>query len=142
MSHARQQIRDAIVTALTGAGLTTYSSRAYSSPSLPSVNVTNGPESVEIDTMTNGNQSRTFQINVDLMVEAASDVDDAADTQSVIVEKTVLTDSATLALVKWIELTSVEFELSGEGDKPILMASHTFDALYRVNESDPEVIIT
>lgn len=141
MSHARQQIRDAVVAALSGAGLTAYSSRAYSLPSTPSVNVTTESESIEIDTMASGNQSRLLSLNVSLAVSAASDVDDAADAQAIILEKAILTDSATLALVEWIELRDVEAELSGEGDKPILILSHTFEALYRVNESDPEVIL-
>lgn len=141
MAHARQQIRDAIVTALGAAGLTTYSSRAYSIASLPSVNVMNGPESIEIDTIGTGNQLRLFSIQVDLLVSAATDVDDAADAQAITLESAILTNAALLALVDWIELRDVDPELSGEGDKPILILSHTFEAQYRVNESDPEVIL-
>lgn len=141
MAHARQQIRDAIVAALGTAGLTAYSSRAYSIASLPSVNVTNGPESIEIDTIGTGDQLRLFSIQVDLLIEATTNVDDAADAQAVTLEKAVLTNAALLALVDWIELKDVDSELSGEGDKPILILSHTFDAQYRVNESDPEVIL-
>lgn len=139
MSHARQQIRDAVVTALTGAGLISYSSRAYSSDDLPSVNVTTPSESVEISTP--GKQERLLTLTVSLMAEAASDVDDATDAQSVIIEKTILTDSSLLALVKYIDLDGMESELSGEGDKPIIVMEHTFSALYRTSESDPEVII-
>lgn len=141
MAHARQQIRDAIVSALTGAGMTAYSSRAYSVPSTPSVNVTTGSEDAEIDTIGTGDQLRTLTIMIDLMVAAAENVDDAADTQAVTIEKTILGDSSTLALVKWIEYRGIESELSGEGDKAILVLSHAFEMQYRVNELDPEVII-
>ena len=141
MAHARQQIRDAIVAALSGAAMTAYSSRAYSVPSTPSVNVTTGSEDAEIDTIGTGDQLRTLTIMVDLMVAAATDVDDAADAQAVTIEKTILGDSATLALVKWIEYRGIEAELSGDGDKAILVLSHTFEMQYRVNELDPEVII-
>ena len=141
MSHARQQIRDAIVSALTGAGMTAYSSRAYSVPSTPSVNVATGSEDAEIDTIGTGDQLRTLTIMVDLMVAAAENVDDAADAQAVTIEKTILGDSATLALVKWIEYRGIESELSGDGDKAILVLSHAFEMQYRVNELDPEVII-
>ena len=69
------------------------------------------------------------------------DVDDAADAQSITIEKTLLTDASLLALVKWIDFEGMESEISGEGDKPILLMSHRFRALYRTSETDPEVII-
>ena len=140
MAHARQQIRDAVVSALTTASMTTYSSRVYAVSTLPSVNVTTPSESIEIQT-TAGIQNRELIIKADLMIDASTDVDDAADAQSVTIEKTLLTDSALLALVGYIELNDVESELSGDGDKPILVMSHTFTAQYRVSETDPEVII-
>lgn len=139
MAHARQQIRDAIITALSGAGLTVYSSRAYAMPSAPSVNVMTVSEDVELDVA--GKQSRELEIKVDLHIEAVTDVDDAADAQSVTIEKAILTDSALLALVEWIELSRIESDVSGEGDKPVLLMTHTFTALYRTSETDPEVII-
>lgn len=139
MSHVRQQIRDAAVAALTAAAMTTFSGRAYSTSNLPSVNVTTPSETIEIGVV--GKQDRLLTINTTLMVENVSGVDDAADAQAVTIEKTLLTNAALLALVEQIELTSMESEISGEGDKPILVMSHEFTALYRVAESNPEVII-
>lgn len=139
MAHARQQIRDAIVAALTTAGMTAYSSRTYATATLPSVNVTTPNETIEIGVATK--QDRLLTIDVTIMVEATANVDDAADAQAVIVEKTVLTAAGVLALVEYIELLSMDSDLSGEGDKPILVMTSSFVAKYRVNESNPEVII-
>lgn len=148
MSHARQQVRDAVVTAL--GGLTTTGTRVYSGrvhplhrTRLPALLVYSLEESVAEDSAVMGlDQLRTLVVAVEAITEANADLDDSIDTICAEVETAIHADVTLGGVTKWIEYTGVEIELEEGLQKPIGSARMTFRAEYRVDATDPETLIT
>jgi len=144
--HARQQIREAIATLVTGlstTGATVYQSRVYPIDTLPSLSVYSLNEEVE-DTQQNGAQTRVLTVVIEGRVKAVSNYDDTLDTIAEEVETAIMADqflSALSADVKLTELQETTIELYEDLEKPCGVVSLRFHVLYRVNESDPSTLI-
>lgn len=145
MSHARKQIRDAIVAQVNS--LTTTAARCYPSrvfpmgeDKLPGLIVYTVAEDAQITTMGSPRNSyRKLQVNIEAHVKGSSP-DDTIDTISAEIE-TVLGDDHDLGgLVKDLFYVGIEIDLKGEGDKPIAVAVLSFIAEYQVDDNNAEIL--
>lgn len=134
-NHVRQQIREALATAVTG--LTTTGSRVYQSrvrplsvAELPCLLVTTDDESVErIGVDSGAILSRTMTATIRAVAKAASNLDDTLDTCIKEVE-TALGASAIGGLSKPITLAGIRIELDAIGEQPIGSAEMRYDIPY------------
>lgn len=145
MTHVRKQIRDAAKAALTG--LTTTGSNAFQSRvhaihenTLPAVNVYTANEESELVSITSSGSrlARTLELVVEAYVKKVSGYDDQIDQIAVEVEEALNSDATLSGLTKWLVPAGVEIEFEGEGEKPVAVATMTFNCLYETIDSDPE----
>lgn len=144
MAHARQLIRDAAVTALTGLTTTTssvYSGRVHPYDTLPCLSVYTTIESVEEGEL-GTKQMRIVMLRVEARARAASDLDDTLDTVCAEVETALMADQTLGGTCKHLELQQTEIELSGDAEQPVGLAVLDFAVLYRIDGTDPTTIIS
>lgn len=143
--HARELIRKAIATAVTGlttTGADVFTSRLYpyEDDDLPnlSVYVARDPETVEDEDDVMGSyQIRVLPVEIVARVKATTELDDQLDDICAEVE-TALVGSATVkALVKSLRLVSTEIDMDNEGEKPVGAARMEWEVIYRVNGAAP-----
>jgi hypothetical protein len=147
MTHVRKQIRDNVVTTVTGLTTTTtkvYRSRVYpiASGKLPGLCVYTQSESIESATLT---RPRTKMRTLDVVIEgyalANSNLDNTLDQISLEVEEAMVTDVTRGGKAKDTELTSVEIEQVGEGETQAGIVRMTFTVTYATLENDAEVAV-
>lgn len=147
MTHARDQIRDAVLAAVTG--LTTTKKNAFASrvhpvndTELPCVLVFTREESSEPITMT---QPRTMRSTLTVMVEGyvklTSNYDDKLDKISVEVTKAIYNSTSLRAVVRDIFLSNTAITLIGDVEKPVAVVSMSFTAQYLTKENEPETLV-
>lgn len=147
MPHARSQIRDAVVTAVTGlttTGSNVFASRVYPHATLPSLAVYTVAESVQDEEGTLGTkQHRALEVIVEARAKAAAaaTLDDTLDTIAAEVEAALVADRTLGGLAKWTEYQEAEIELDAEAEQPVGLARLTFAVIYRVDGTDPTAII-
>ena len=141
MSHARTQIRQAVVALLTGnteAGNRVFSSRVHplDDAKLPALLVFTPSDDVEKPSMQRPRtQHRNLQLVIEGYVKARGDIDAEADALAQEVE-TIIGSNPTLGgLAKDAMLVSTTTQLSGEGEKPVAVVTLTFVVLYCVKEN-------
>jgi rubrerythrin len=143
MSHAREQIRDAVITTVTGLATTeerVFAGRIYplTTAELPGLCVYTNAEQSELLTRT------TLQRTLELVIEAYVKVTDAyestIDTIAAEVELAIAGNTALNALVKDIHPSTFQKDLIKEGDKPIAIGIITFMCRYCTLPSNPETI--
>lgn len=125
MAHVRKQIRDNIVTTLTG--LTTTGSRVYRTrvyplgeSKLPGLGIYTDTEEIEIQTINPPRtQLRTLTVTVDAFVKGVSNFDNDLDTICEEVEEALAADITRGGLAKDTRVTGFESDFSGEGDQPV-----------------------
>lgn len=148
MSHARQQIRDAFVTAVTG--LTTTGSRVYSSrvypqgdDALPGLIVRTASDRL------GGSQTNGDRVSRDLVfecearckpAEGAGDVDDLLDTICAEVETALGADRSLGNRVRWLQLQGTDFDFVVL-ERKAGVAVMTWSCSYYVLEADPTTLI-
>lgn len=146
MSHVRQQIREALVTALTG--LTTTAARVYpfrgvplADAKLPCLLVNTDEESVEA-----GGISAPFRLERNLTVRVrglakqVDNLDDKLDTIAAEVE-TALGNTTLGGLVKMLSLSGVNISRDDDGERPVGEVEMVFSAVYVTAANAPESII-
>jgi hypothetical protein len=147
-NHLRQQIREAVATAITGlptSGARVFQARAYplERADLPGLLVTTSTEATE--TISLGpprSQIRTLRVQITALARATSNVDDTLDTMAKEIETALAMPCAALAgLVKNISLTDTATELAGTGDRPLARSVLTFDAVYMTAENAPDLAL-
>lgn len=144
MSHIRKQIRDALVTALTGlttTGSRVYRSRVYplESGKLPGLCIYTKSEEVVNSTMTRPRtQTRQLEAAVEAYLMANTNFDDTLDTVAVEVEEAIYSNSALNALVKQINITGFEADYSGDGEKIVGVGTFSVQIIYSAKENDIE----
>lgn len=142
MAHLRKQIRDRIVTDVTGLSTTgsrVHKSRVYPVDTLPCLCVYTKNESIETETLTvPRTQIRTLSINIDGYATATSNLDDSLDQISLEVEEAIAGDVRINNLAKQAQVTAVEVDYSEEGEKPIGMIRITIEVEYVAIENDLE----
>lgn len=147
MTHARTQIRQAVIALLAGntsAGNHVYEARVYpiAEPKLPALLVYTKQESITDKTLTYPRtQQRTLMLTVEAYVKANGNIDELADTLAKEVEEQIASNSTLNNLVKDISLDTTETQFSDQGEKPIAVAVLTFAVNYLVKENAPDVLI-
>ena len=137
MSHARQKIRDAVVTLVTG--LTVFATRLYNlepSEDLPGLVIYTKNESSERSDFSPNNYSRELEVIIEGYAETNSLVENVLDTISLEVENVMganplLSNTATTS-----ELNATEIEFDVMGEKPIGIIRLTYSVTYYTLSTD------
>lgn len=145
MAHARTQIRDAVVTAVTGLTTTTtnvYSGRVYPFDTLPCLAVYANEEAIDEEGGVMGAvDSRALTITIEGRARVATSVDDTLDTISKEIETAIGTDSTLGGLVECARLQATSLTLDGEAEQETGLIQLIYLIYYRVSLTDPETII-
>lgn len=147
MSHARQQIRDAVVTAVTGlatTGSNVFRTRVHplEEQMLPALLVYTLDETSEPDAMgSSRGLDRSLRVAVEVAVQQLADIDNTMDTIAAEVETAIAANTGLAALVRDISLDSTTIVRSGEGEQRALGMQMAFTALYRTRRGAPETLI-
>jgi hypothetical protein len=143
MTHARTQIRNAVITAVTGLATTgsrVFEGRIYplATDELPALCVYTLNESSERISTTS--LQRDLELVVEAYVHTSVRYDELLDSIATEVETAIAANAALQALVK--DITPVQFQkdLMKEGDKTIAVAILTFRCIYITHPSNPETI--
>jgi len=144
MAHVRKQIRDAIVTALTGlttTGSNVFRSRIYplEQTKLPGICVFTRSEAVEFDTLTMARSiNRVLDVIVEGYVSVTADYDNTLDQIAVEVEEALAADVTLGGLAKDLQVTAFEADFSADGEQPVAVGRFTVTVQYRTAENDVE----
>jgi hypothetical protein len=144
MSHVRQQIRDDIVTTLTG--LTTTGSNVFRSrifpleeTNLPALCIYTKSEASEYDTIgLPRSVNRVLDVAVEAYVKGVSNYDNTLDTIAVEVEEAIAADITLGGLAKDAQITAFEADFAGDGEQPVAVGRFTVTVEYRTVENDVE----
>lgn len=148
MAHVRKQVRDAVVTLLTGlatTGANVYTGRVYpldsSQSELPALFVnTPGEEAEPSPEVDRSFQSRTIAIEVEAKVKGGAYVD-TLDQIAVEVE-TALGASITVGgKVVDLDYVGMEFDSSGETDKPVGSLVMRYSAAVSIATGAPSALV-
>lgn len=144
--HAHEQIRDAVVTALTGlttSGSNVYANRLYplDDASLPALRIYADQEDATPQSMHSPHiQERTLRLVVDCCAKATSGLDDTLDTMSKEVEIALAT--ALTIGSKSVQLVYSGMEFDDEAaEKPIGVKKLSFDCQFYTMNNAPDVLI-
>ena len=133
MSHARQKIREAFVSALSAISTPATESRILINSTLPAVTVYSTEEVAEPLTM-GGISDRAVSIVVEARVNGSS-IDDTLDALAVEIE----TGIATVSIV-CVQYIGTEIEFDAETDNPYGIMRITYVAPYSTTAADPSTI--
>lgn len=147
MSHVRQQIRDDIVTTLTG--LTTTGSNVFRSrifpleeTNLPALCIYTKSEASEYDTIgLPRSVNRVLDVAVEAYVKGVSNYDNTLDTIAVEVEEAIAADVTLGNLAKDAQITAFEADFAGDGEQPVAVGRFTVTVEYRTVENDVETAV-
>lgn len=144
MAHVRKQIRDNIVTTVTGlatTGTKVYQSRVYpiSAASLPALTVYTKSETSEYITMGYPRTvERTMTVVVEAYCQGITGYDNTLDQISVEVEEAVTADVTRGNIAKDTRIVDFESDFSGDPDQPVASATITIEVDYVTIENDSE----
>lgn len=144
MAHVRKQIRDAVVTALTGlttTGTSVYRSRVFplEKAKLPALAIFTKSEAVEFDTLTiTRSIMRRLEIGVEAFVTDMTNTDNTLDTIAVEVEEALAADVTLGGLSRDVQVTAFEADYSGDGETTLAIGRFTVEVQYRTLENDVE----
>jgi hypothetical protein len=147
MAHVRKQIRDALVTELTGlttTGSNVFRSRIYplEKTKLPCLCIFTKSETTEFDTMTiSRSTARNLEVMVEAYVKETANYDNLLDTIAVEVEEALAADVTLGGLSKDVQVTAFEAEYSGDGEQPVAVGRFTVAVAYRTAENDVETAV-
>jgi len=144
MTHVRQQIRDDIVTTLTG--LTTTGSNIFRSrifpleeTNLPALCIYTKSETSEYDTIgLPRSVNRVLDVAVEAYVKGVSNYDNTLDTIAVEMEEAIAADITLGGLAKDAQITAFEADFAGDGEQPVAVGRFTVTVEYRTVENDVE----
>tara|TARA_R110000765_G_scaffold417292_1_gene519690 strand:- start:113 stop:559 length:447 start_codon:yes stop_codon:yes gene_type:complete len=145
--HVRMQIRNQVVTQLTG--LTTTAARVFDSrvypledANLPALLIYTKSETSEpIEIGTNRTSERLLSLNIEAYVKSTTNFEDTLDTICKEVEQAIAADPTLSGKAKDCYLESTEIEFNAEGEKPLAFCSLTFLTSYYVQEQSPDVAV-
>lgn len=144
VAHARESIRKAIITACTG--LTTtgtnvggWNIHVIDAATLPwlSVKVTSEALSDSIENEFGEYEVRQMSFDVEVRARALTGLEDTLDDACAEIEAAIVGDSSLAALIKDVQLVGTSFELDGEGEKPVGVATMSWIIDYRVDSTAP-----
>jgi len=145
--HVRHQIRNQVVTTLTGlttTGSNVFGSRVYplEDGNLPAILVyTKSEESEPLEIGANRTSDRLLDLVVEAYVKSATDFEDTLDTICKEVEQAIAADPTLSGKTKDCYLSSTEIDFNSEGELPLAFATLTFLTNYHVQEQDPDVVV-
>jgi hypothetical protein len=145
MTHARDQIRDAVLAVVTGLATTkknAFASRVHpvNDNELPCVLVFTRNEISEPVTMSAPRRiQRTLTVMIEGYVKSVNGYEDKLDKIAVEVETAIYNSTSLKATLRDIFLSGTEIKLLGEADKPVAVVSMSFTAKYHTLENDPQV---
>lgn len=148
MTYARQQIRDAVATAVTGLKTTrrrVYKSRVYdvNNNEIPGLLIFTNRETDSASSMGKPRRlTHQLEVLVEGYVKLTQGYDDLLDTIAAEVTVALYNNASLQALVKDILLTSTEKKIVGTSEKPVGVISMIFTTVYRTVEGAPETIIS
>lgn len=142
MSHVRTQIRDAVVTVLTG-HVTVSASRLYplAESDLPVVLVYTDDEQIDADGSAFAILERRLTLVLEVVAQATGTVDVTLDGLLATVETRMATVPTLGGVAMAVVPASIEVSASTDGSKPIGRARLTYTVLYRTSATDPTVNI-
>lgn len=143
--HVRKQIRDQVVTTLTGlttTGSNIFASRVYSieASTLPCLVVTTSSESISLEDGTLEYPERLLSVEVKGKAKAISSLDDTLDTIAKEVETALRTDITVGGLAHGIDLSVTDVELTEEGNQPHGTITLNYIVQYRTPFGDPTTV--
>lgn len=146
MPTARQQIREALETQLTGlttTGSRVYTSRVYplSEDNLPALRIFLERDAYSESYSSNESEWRELSIVVEAIARAVADVDDTLDTICGEVGDAVASDETLVGRVKWMQNERIDFEITDDGDRPFGMAVMRYTAHYVVDPENPNTLL-
>jgi hypothetical protein len=137
--HARQAIREAAASAVTGLLLTgsrVFQSRMRAQETLPCLLVTTNSE--QVDRADLGEiEERDIEIEIVGLAKAASNVDDTLDTIAEQVETAIGPHNTLGGLVKRMHLTALRPEFDDELEQPVGLIRMTYRATYYTSAGVP-----
>ena len=141
MAHARQQIREAAATAVTGlttTGSNVYTFRVYAHEfaKLPSLNIMTDGEDVDDDCLT-----RTVELIVEGRAKHPSALPNTLDTMAEEVETALGADPTLGGVVLRVLPPSTTIEVDDESEQPVGLITMTFQVVYRVEMGAPGTLI-
>ena len=147
MSHARTQIRQAVVDILkdnTIAGSSVFASRVYAlnEPKLPAILVYTTPENVVEQSISYPRtQHRELVVTIEIYIKGSSSIDDAIDALALEIEQLIAADPTLGIGAKDTTLDTTDIKHSDEGEKPIAIATLNYAVSYTVKEHQPQLLI-
>lgn len=144
-THVRKTIRAAAVTALTGlttTGTKVFDSRVYpmQDAELPGLRVDTADEAISVTDVAGTALERNLELVVQACVKQNTTYNDTIDTIIKEVEVAV-SNNQTMGGAKAVLLKAIHVELSGESEKPIAVATLTFDVPYYTAQGAPSVAL-
>lgn len=142
--HMRKQIRDAVVSVLTGlttTGSAVYASSVYPLGVLPCLAITTPGDAYSEDATSCDTDGFRVAIVVDAVAEAVLGLDDTLDTICAEVHVALMADATLAALIDHLQLMDTELTLHTEDDveRPHGRQRMTWTATYSISPSDPTV---
>lgn len=148
MTHVRQQIRSRVATVLTGLATTgnnVFQSHVYpiGEDQLPGLCIYTISQESQLSSLTSSGTVMDHQLDlaVAAYVKETSTYDQTIDAIMVEVEEALQADATLKGLVKHIYPRSLDINLTGEGDKPVVVATQVFQVWYRARLNEPEVAL-
>lgn len=148
MAHMRQQIREAIVTALETLSSPTLSvfdspPRATQEDDLPAALVFTNDETIDFISKTYGTRTEMRDLSVTIDCQVRQNADYAAELDTIALEIELLfvgslLNNGSVNLIKKMNLTSISTSVTGDGDKVIASAKLVYLVNYSIIETDPE----
>lgn len=144
--HAREQIRAAFVTALTGTTSAASIQEAGVFPLydllLPAIEIDTPSEAIDPDKgRTEHIQYRALEITVIIHVKTQTGLAGIVDDLSEEIETAIFNNTALFNMTNCIDLISSEKETSAEGEVQTGILTLSFLAKYMTNEGQPGVIL-
>jgi hypothetical protein len=147
MSHARTQIRQAVIALLKGntsAGNNVFEARVYpiDDPKLPALLVYTKLETLGEQSMSRPRtQQRELRLSIEVYVKARGKVDEDTDALALEIEQLIAADVTLGGLVKDMVLDTTETQFSDDGERPVAVAVMNYVILYTVKEHQPQTLV-
>lgn len=146
MPHIRQQVREAMVSVITGqtsAGSRVYSNRVLptAEAQLPFVSVSVVQDAAVRETIGPlGTTQRTLEIEAKVYAKATKDVDDVLDGIASSIEAAVYADDSFGGICRYCQIEETTIDFASEAETTIGELTMTFEAQTRVRPADPETV--
>ncbi len=147
MSHARTQIRQAVIALLKGntsAGNNVFEARVYpiDDLKLPALLVYTKLETLGEQSMSRPRtQQRELRLSIEVYVKAQGKVDEDTDALALEIEQLIAANVTLDGLAKDMVLDTTETQFSDDGERPVAVAVMNYAILYTVKEHQPQTLV-